>query len=210
MYDFHEADKPLSGGEFLTGLVVGIILLGLFGAEIFYNYEPAKLSVLFILLFWGPLVLFHELGHAIMARILGLKVSAIVVGFGRPLLSFRWSGTDILLRALPVEGFTLTESSRGTNSRYKNALVYFAGPGVELLLAILILQGSGWGFYSGAETSISLIALRSLAGAALIGAVINLIPQGALRFNRQGEATLFPNDGLGIYYSLAGKFDDVD
>ena len=35
----------------------------------------------------GSLILFHELGHYLVARALGVKVLRFSIGFGRPLLS---------------------------------------------------------------------------------------------------------------------------
>ncbi|MEO1845271.1 MAG: hypothetical protein ABGZ37_13470, partial [Akkermansiaceae bacterium] len=62
--------KPLTRGERWTYVLILLAVFGLFGLDIAVDFEPAKLSVLFILLFWIALLVTHEAGHAIAARLL--------------------------------------------------------------------------------------------------------------------------------------------
>ena len=54
----------------------GIVLALIFGfltAEICSNYQPAKLSMLFFSICWVPLLVLHEAGHALVAKLIRLR-----------------------------------------------------------------------------------------------------------------------------------------
>jgi regulator of sigma E protease len=61
--------------------------------------------------FWGPVVLlvglifFHELGHFLVAKWMGMPVEVFSLGFGPRLAGFRWKETDVRLSALPLGGY---------------------------------------------------------------------------------------------------------
>ena len=75
----------------------------------------------------------HEAGHGIVAAILGWHVPLIVIGMGRPILVFRLGSTVVEVRVLPLEGFVVPLPKNLRAVRWKSALIYFAGPGAELL-----------------------------------------------------------------------------
>ncbi|MEZ5536058.1 MAG: M50 family metallopeptidase [Thiolinea sp.] len=193
-------DRTATTGEALTLYgMVGVFLL-LMGLEIFSNYEPRKMAALMFLLWWMPLVLLHEFGHALMTRLLGWEIERTVVGFGRVVYQGQLFGAPLEVRMIPIEGFVQISSLGQAGARLQNALIYFAGPGIELLLFVLIATFLGWGDLLRIEDDYGRLALQSLAFAALVGAVINLIPMGVV--TKDGES---PNDGLGILQSLFGK-----
>lgn len=196
--DYDKQKAPLSETLMLYGMV-GVILLFM-SLEIFTHYEPRKMAALMFLLWWMPLVLLHEFGHAVMAKWLGWKIERTVVGFGRVIYQGQLFGAPLEVRMVPIEGFVQMQSLGQQGARIKNALVYFAGPGIELLLFLAIGLMLGWGNLFLIEDDYGKLALQSLAFAALAGAVINLIPMGVV--TKDGES---PNDGLGILKSLFGK-----
>ena len=61
--------------------------------------------------FWGPVVLlvglifFHELGHFLVAKWMGMPVEVFSLGFGPRLLGFHWNETDVRLSLLPLGGY---------------------------------------------------------------------------------------------------------
>jgi regulator of sigma E protease len=61
--------------------------------------------------FWGPVILlvglifFHELGHFLVAKWMGLPVEVFSLGFGPRLVGFQWQETDVRLSALPLGGY---------------------------------------------------------------------------------------------------------
>ncbi len=98
------------------------------------------------------LVTFHEFGHFIVARLLGVKVLRFSVGFGRVL--WRWQrgeGTEYAISALPFGGYVKMldereggvpeyERHRAFNRQplWRRAAILFAGPAFNILLAVII------------------------------------------------------------------------
>ncbi|MDO9083921.1 MAG: RIP metalloprotease RseP, partial [Humidesulfovibrio sp.] len=50
---------------------------------------------------------FHELGHFLVARSLGIGVKTFALGFGPKLFSFQWGGTEYRLCAVPLGGYVM-------------------------------------------------------------------------------------------------------
>src|SRR5262249_32562603 len=147
-------------------------------------------------LFWIPLLALHECGHAFVASLLGWRVETIVIGMGRVLFQFRMGRTNVEVRLIPVEGFVRSAPTRLRLPRLENALIYFAGPGVELLLAFCILLAIGSDRLFTLTDDYQLIIWQSLALAATSQAVLNLIP---FAVDSHGRTLL--SDGLGIIHS---------
>jgi len=63
------------------------------------------ISVLSVLLVLGGLIFFHELGHFLAARALGMGVSVFSLGFGPKLLRTVWGKTEYCLSAIPLGGY---------------------------------------------------------------------------------------------------------
>ncbi|MFY9327105.1 MAG: RIP metalloprotease RseP [Georgfuchsia sp.] len=104
----------------------------------------------------APLIVVHEFGHYLVARWCGVKVLRFCVGFGKPLLSKRWSidGTEWALAAIPFGGYVkmLDEREepvapellpRAFNRQpvFKRMLIVVAGPLANLMFAAIIYCG---------------------------------------------------------------------
>lgn len=189
--------KPTTLADNLLVYGLSIVFLGLMLLEIFTNYEPRKLAALFFMLWWLPLVLVHEFGHAVVANALGWEIQRTVIGFGRVVYQGQLFRAPLELRLIPIEGFVQFNPVYGRGMRYKHALTYFAGPGIELLVAFSMIGLMGWDNFFLIEDNYTKLAFQALAYAALAGAIINLIPMGVV--TRDGET---PNDGLGILVCL--------
>lgn len=188
---------PLSPGQILGSVIVGILFLGLFTAELCTNYQPAKLSILLVLIFWVPLLALHESGHALMAAAVGSHVGQVVIGMGGVVSTFRIGTAIVEIRLLPIEGFVRNVPTNLHLPQLKSALIYFAGPAANLLVAGIVLLMVGPDRLLTPSEDYGTIVWQSLALAAAIQGVLNLLPQYI-----QTSDGFIPNDGLGIIRSF--------
>jgi len=108
----------------------------------------------------GILVTFHEFGHYLAGRLLGVKVLRFSIGFGKPLFLRRLGRdqTEWTIAAIPLGGFvrflderetpegeTIPEAEVGRafnrQAVWKRLLIVAAGPVANLLLAVLLYAG---------------------------------------------------------------------
>src|ERR1700733_14144395 len=115
--------------------------------------------VLWFLIAVSLLVTVHEFGHFWVARKLGFKVLRFSVGFGRPLYK-KVAGADqieYVIAAIPLGGYVKMLDERegpvapGDLARsftrrppWQRIVVLLAGPGFNILFAILVLWGMFW------------------------------------------------------------------
>ena len=62
-------------------------------------------KILIFILFLGPLVFFHELGHFLFARLFGVRVEVFSIGFGPKLFKFKRGDTEYALSLIPLGGY---------------------------------------------------------------------------------------------------------
>ncbi len=100
----------------------------------------------------GILVAFHELGHFLAARWVGVKVLKFSLGFGPKLLGRQVGETEYLVSAIPLGGYVklfgeeeteaITPEDRRRSfshqSLWGKVLIVSAGPGFNFILAYLI------------------------------------------------------------------------
>lgn len=190
-------DPSTTAQWWFTGIfLVGII--GLFAADIIHHYSPIKLSAFLVLLFWIPLLALHEAGHAIVAWLLGWHVTHIVIGMGKSIGAFRIGSAGVDIRMFPIEGFVRCTPTNLNLPGFKHALIYFAGPGADLLVALLTLALLGPDRLFIPSDQYIDILWQSLALAAASQGIMNLIPMST-----STPDGFIANDGLGILLSLA-------
>jgi regulator of sigma E protease len=112
--------------------------------------NPLLLTVIVILIFSG-LVVIHESGHFIAAKLSGIKVEQFSVGFGPQLLGWQRGETLYAVRAIPLGGFvklagmdgTMDDDPRSFNAHplWQRFLVIVAGSAFNLALPVLIFFG---------------------------------------------------------------------
>lgn len=105
----------------------------------------------FILLI-GPLILIHELGHLLAAKLVDVKATRFSIGFGPALLRFRVGETEYCVAPIPLGGYVrllgLTpgepippaDADRALSAKplWARIFVLGAGPVANLLLPLLI------------------------------------------------------------------------
>lgn len=194
----HYDKEPASKSEKIFIIIASLAFLFMMTMEVLSNYEPKKLGALLFVVFWVPLLFIHEFGHAITAKLLGWQVQRTVIGFGKVLIKTHLLGAPMEIRSIPLEGFVQIAPKTLHFARLKHALIFFAGPGVELLVFfIIMLMLGGLDQLFTITNDYMRIALQSFAFAALAGAVLNLIPLSII--TKEGTT---PNDGMGILLSL--------
>src|SRR6202023_1797723 len=110
------------------------------------------LSVAFAL---GIIIVVHEAGHLLMAKTFSVRVLTFSVGFGKRLLGFNRGETDYRLSAIPLGGYVRLdgespEDASGdprqfmSRSRWQRALVFLAGPAMNVVLSIGLFTGLYW------------------------------------------------------------------
>ena len=101
----------------------------------------------------GILIVFHEYGHYLVARLAGVKVLRFSVGFGTPLVKKRFGRdqTEFVIAAFPFGGYVKMLDERegevdpderdrafNTQSVWRRIAIVAAGPIANFLLAILL------------------------------------------------------------------------
>ena len=98
------------------------------------------MNILETIVLLSVLVLFHELGHFLAARAVGIPISQFAVGLGPKLWSRRWGSTTFSFRALPLGGFVEPQvdsfESLQAIPLWRRLAFYVAGPIANLLVAL--------------------------------------------------------------------------
>jgi len=66
-------------------------------------------TALVLILILGVSISIHELGHYLAARLQGVRVPAFSIGFGPPLIRYRWAGTEWRISLIPLGGYAEIE-----------------------------------------------------------------------------------------------------
>jgi regulator of sigma E protease len=171
--------------------------------------------------FWGPVVLlvglifFHELGHFLVAKWMGLPVDVFSLGFGPRVAGFAWNETDVRLSLLPLGGYVRlagynpedpdAEDPHGflTQPAWKRLAFYSGGILANILITVVIF------FFLGINNART-IAARPLPSPLLVVDVSSGMPAADSglkpgdQITRLGDLA-FPgsNDGEALVYIRA-------
>jgi len=129
-----------------------------------------------LLLILVPLVLVHEFGHFLVARIVGIRVLEFGLGFPpRAKVLFRDHETDYTLNWLPIGGFVRLEGEEANSDDprsfvgaplWKQLTVLVAGVTMNVLTAVFLLFIVAWVFNPVVQPTISAPIAGSPAAAA--------------------------------------------
>jgi regulator of sigma E protease len=107
----------------------------------------------------GVMILVHEWGHFIAARMCGVRVDVFSIGFGPRLFGWKRGATDYRVSAIPLGGYvrmagqdlsevdSTNQAPTGASdelmskTRWQRAFIAFAGPAVNLIFPVLLLVG---------------------------------------------------------------------
>lgn len=111
-------------------------------------------SVIGFLIMLGPLVIIHEFGHYLFARLFNVKAEAFSVGFGPKIFAKKWGETEWKISAIPLGGYVKllgedgeTQLSPEDQKRalqkqepYKRFFIFLGGPLFNFLFAIVLFM----------------------------------------------------------------------
>ena len=122
---------------------LALLCLGLYAYSFYFLVTVLAISFL---------IFFHELGHFLAARSLGVKVNTFSIGFGEKIYTKNVGGTDYCLSAIPLGGYVQLKGQDDTDPKAKNydrdsynvlsplkrIYILFAGPFFNFILAFFI------------------------------------------------------------------------
>ncbi len=110
-------------------------------------------DVLWLLVLIGVMINIHELGHFWAARYFNVKVEAFSFGFGTRLFGFRRGETDYRFSLIPFGGYVKMAGEQASDDnlddprsfmakpRWQRLIIAFAGPFMNIVLAVGLLTG---------------------------------------------------------------------
>jgi regulator of sigma E protease len=110
-------------------------------------------NIWWALIMIGVMILIHELGHYWAARFFDVKVDTFSFGFGPRLFGFKKGETDFRFSAILLGGYVkmvgeqpgdehaTDPRSFQSKPRWQRLIILFAGPGMNIVLAVAVLTG---------------------------------------------------------------------
>ncbi len=111
-------------------------------------------KIAIFILFLGPLVFFHELGHFLFARLFKVRVEVFSIGFGPKLFQKKWGDTVYAFSLIPLGGYVkmfgedvlkkdqVSQEDRQFSFNHKSKMarfwIVFGGPLANFILAAVI------------------------------------------------------------------------
>ncbi len=102
----------------------------------------------------GVVVLFHEFGHYIIAKLFGITVEVFSIGFGPRIAGFKRGGTDYRVSWVPLGGYVKLKGEQAEDGsrppepddllsrpRWQRFLVFVMGAVFNLITAFAVLAG---------------------------------------------------------------------
>ncbi len=104
------------------------------------------MGIIFALILFSAIVLFHEFGHFLLAKINGIGVNEFALGMGPTLFSITKGETKYSVHLLPIGGFCamvgedaddMSENAFNAKGVWQRFLVVIAGPVFNFILAFI-------------------------------------------------------------------------
>ena len=145
--------------------IIVTVLLAFGAVQLFGGGASAVSTVVVSLIALGVLIFIHELGHFLVAKAVGVGVERFSLGFGPRLWSLRRGETEYCISVVPLGGYVkmVGEEAHGEEAihpatattredasdpaksfvlkpLWARTLIVFAGPGMNFVLAAVILS----------------------------------------------------------------------
>jgi regulator of sigma E protease len=110
-------------------------------------------NIWWALIMIGVMILIHELGHYWAARFFDVKVDTFSFGFGPRLFGFKKGETDFRFSAILLGGYVKMVGEQAgdehasdprsflSKPRWQRLIIVFAGPAMNIILAVAVLTG---------------------------------------------------------------------
>jgi regulator of sigma E protease len=108
-------------------------------------------NVWWLLVLIGVMIVIHELGHYWAARYFDIRVDTFSIGFGPRLFGFQKGETDFRVAWIPFGGYVRMAGEQPTDDpdprgflskpRWQRLIVVFAGPAMNIVLAVALMAG---------------------------------------------------------------------
>ena len=104
-----------------------------------------NLGIIVALILFSVIIIFHELGHFLLAKKNGIGVTEFALGMGPNLFSIKKGETEYCLKALPIGGLCamvgedtddVSDNSFNVKSVWQRISVVAAGPIFNLLICV--------------------------------------------------------------------------
>ena len=101
----------------------------------------------------GVIIVLHELGHFLVAKLFKIRVETFSVGFGPRIVGYKYGDTDYRISAFPLGGYVkMSGENPGdevtgdidefmSKPKWQRFLVAAAGPAMNVVLAVVLLAG---------------------------------------------------------------------
>lgn len=135
-------------------------------------------GIFIFIIFLGPLIFFHELGHFFFARLFGVRVEVFSLGFGPKIFKHVRKGTEYAISIIPLGGYVkmfgddpfsetpLSEEDKKVAFNYKSKWarfwIVFGGPLANLILAYFLYVGLLAGGEKVPETKVGVVTEKSV------------------------------------------------
>jgi regulator of sigma E protease len=135
-------------------------------------------KILIFVIFLGPLIFFHELGHFFFARLFGVRVEVFSIGFGPKIFKYVHKGTEYALSIIPLGGYVkmfgddpfsevqLSDEEKSVAFNHKSKVarfwIVFGGPLANLILAYFLYVGLLAGGEKVPETKVGVVTEKSM------------------------------------------------
>lgn len=135
-------------------------------------------GTLIFIIFLGPLIFFHELGHFFFARLFGVRVEVFSIGFGPKIFKHVRKGTEYAISIIPLGGYVkmfgddpfsetpLSDEEKKVAFNHKSKMarfwIVFGGPLANLILAYVLYVGLLAGGEKVPETKVGVVTEKSM------------------------------------------------